>query len=61
LSLSQRGRVGASQMGRLRLRDLAAQILRCQLRNQSTKLASSTVLIHIKLGKEERDISRFCH
>ena len=56
-----RGRVGASQMGRLRLRDLAAQILRCQLRNQSTKLASSTVLIHIKLGKEERDISRFCH
>jgi hypothetical protein len=44
-------------MVRLRLRDLAAQILRCQLRIQSTKSASSTVLIHIKLGKEERDIS----
>jgi hypothetical protein len=44
-------------MGRLRLRDLAAQILRCQLRIQSTKSAWSTILIHIKLSKEERDIS----
>jgi hypothetical protein len=44
-------------MVRLRLSDLAAQILRCQLRIQSTKSASSTVLIHINLGKEERDIS----
>jgi hypothetical protein len=43
-------------MVRLRLCDLAAQILRCQLRIQSTKSASSNVLIHIKLGKEERDI-----
>jgi hypothetical protein len=44
-------------MVRLRVRDLAVQILRCQLRIQSTKWASSTVLIRIQLGKEERDIS----
>jgi hypothetical protein len=44
-------------MVRLRVRDLAVQILRCQLRIQFTKSASSTVLIRIQLGKEERDIS----
>jgi len=44
-------------MVRLRLRDLGAQILRCQLRIQCTKSASSTILIHMKLGKEERDIN----
>jgi hypothetical protein len=42
--------------GSTAFRDVAAQFVRYQARIQSTKSASSTVLVHTRLVKEERDI-----